>query len=153
MGAEPRCQPGLHHAYLRRLRVSQVPALSLGGDLRVPPPQPRLLTADPLQAEAGHRLGGRPGAAGAFPTPSPMFRSGLDRAWLAGEVGGPFGGEPRCASFASLRLLRCHAASLWRGEPPCWPLALCLSLAPAPVRRAPPRRRRIRYRRRRRSTG
>ena len=137
MGAEPRCQPRLHHAHLRRLRVPQVPALSLGSDLRVPPPQSRLLPADPLQAEAGHRLGGRPGAAGAFATPSPMFRSGLDPAWLAGEVEGPFGGEPRCASFASLRLLRCHAASLWPGEPPFSPLALCLSLAPAPTSRSP----------------
>ena len=52
MGAEPRCQPGLRDADLRRFRVPQVPALSVGRHLRVSLPQSRLLPADPLQAEA-----------------------------------------------------------------------------------------------------
>ncbi len=45
MGIESRGQQGLCATHLRRFRVSQVQAVSLGRGLRVPDPQPRLLSA------------------------------------------------------------------------------------------------------------
>ena len=73
---------GLHHAHFGDFEFRKF-RLYLWGRLTSPAPQSRLLSADPLQAEAEQRLGRvAVDCGGCFSIASPEFRSGLDRRLL-----------------------------------------------------------------------
>ena len=119
MGAQSGSQQGFRAAQLRRFRLPQVQALSLGLGLRIPLPQPRLLPAILSTLDA-----------------RTLSLAHLTPARFAGEASPPQRGERSCVNSAGQRVGRFRGDVYAPARARSLPVARCPSLRPAPSRRS-----------------